>query len=448
MRIIIDQGGLSPESDVGIGYTELKSLSFAPETGILGQSAPINEFAADIATDDDIEIGDYMRLRDDLENLWAQYWLTSARRVDHQTVRVVGRSDLMLLDRPTLPAEFYNGVAVSTIVQEIFDAIGYNFEGTYYTLDAAVGATTLTGFCPEQTARERLQWVCFAAGAYIKTYFSGNVQILPVPSALSGGLGALIPLEKTYYKPRITETDYVTAVTVRAYRFTRAEPQSGDQYVTDRDGYTYVYTAEEITISNPDLQPAQFPVNVVAAQDVMLLDTVRASAAASILAQYYFKRSTVQLDVIDNGEYQPGDKVTVYGAENRLYTGFITAASFAYGTQARATLTVAGAEQVPSAALAVIARCAAEVLALRRYTFPVGYGYTLQNDFIDLIRGAVRRVFRPLTDTTSGTMPAGGATVYVDYAVALDLRGGVLEVISVDGITEESDETITLGVIS
>lgn len=446
MRIIIDQGGLGPDSDVGQGYTRLKDLHFAPETGILGQSAPVNEFSADIATEDDIEIGDYMRLRDDRETLWAQYWLTSARRIDHQTVHVIGKSDLMLLDRPRLPAEFYDGVAVSVIVQEIFDAIGYNFEGTYYTLDATIGARTLTGFCPEQTARERLQWVCFAAGAYIKTYFSANVQILPVPSP--AGFGTIIPPERTFWKPRITQTDYVTAVTVRAYRFTQTEPQSGDKYVTDQGGITYVYTTEDITISNPDLQPAQYPVNVISAQDVMLLDTTRASAAASLLAQYYFKRTTVELDVIDNGEYQPGDKVTVYGSENRLYTGFITAAVFAFGLQARATLTVAGAEQTTAATLTIIARYADEVLDVRRYTFPVGYGYSLHNDYIDLTRGDARRVLRPLTDITSGTMPQGGVVIYVDYAAVLILRRGVLEIISVDAVAEDTEEDITIGVIT
>lgn len=304
----------------------------------------------------------------------------------------------------------------------------------------------MTGFCPEQTARERLQWVCFAAGAYIKTYFSANVQILPVPSP--AGFGTIIPPERIFWKPRITQTDYVTAVTIRAYRFTRAEPQSGDKYVTDQGGITYVYTTEDITISNPDLQPAQYPVNVISAQDVMLLDTTRASAAASLLAQYYFKRTTVELDVIDNGEYQPGDKVTVYGSENRLYTGFITAAVFAFGLQARATLTVAGAEQTTAATLTIIARYADEVLDVRRYTFPVGYGYSLHNDYIDLTRGDARRVLRPLTDITSGTMPAGGAVIYADYAAALILKDGVLEIISVDAVAEDTEEDITIGVIT
>ena len=73
----------------------------------------------------------------------------------------------------------------------------------------------------------------------------------------------------------------------------------------------------------------------------------------------------------------------------------------------------------------------------RRYTFPVGYGYSLTNDCIDLDRDGLRRVFRPLTATTEGTLPAEGDVAYVDYTVALRLDEGVLEVISVDALAAE-----------
>lgn len=446
MRIIIDQGGFRPDSDVGAGFKALRGLTFAPEAGILGQSAAVNEFTADIITDADIDAGVYMRLRDDLENLWAQYWLTSARRVDGETVHVVGQSDLMLLDRPTLPATYYSGETVENLVDEIFRSIGYNQPSSYYTLDPAIAARTLTGFCPQQTARERLQWVVFAAGAYIKSCFCDDLQILPVPDA--GGTATLIPRDKVFWKPRITEGDYVTAVTVKAYRFTRAEPQSGEQYVTDSGGVTYVYTAEDITVENPNLQPAQFPLNVVSAQDVMLMDTARASAVVSDLARYYFKRTRVEADVIDNGEYYPGMLVTLPVGDDAMYTGYITACSFRYGVQARATLTIAAAERVPCANLTVTALCGEETIGVRLYTFPVGYAYSMTNDYIDLTRDGARRVFRPLTETVSGTMPGTSVVKSVQYAVALRLAGGILEIISVDAVAGEAEDEINTGVIS
>lgn len=446
MRIIIDQGGLSPESDVGLGYTDIKALSFSTQTGILGQSAEVNEFIGDIVTADEIDVGDYMRLRDDMENLWAQYWLTSARMINKKTLRAVGQSDLMLLDRPRMPATFYNAATVADMVEEIFDSIGYNRASTYCDIDATVAARTLTGFCPEQTARERLQWVCFAAGAYIRTYFCKGVHILPVPDA--SGTPTLIPLDRVYMRPRITEGDWVTSVTARAYSFIQREPQSGERYVTDHNGVTYVYTTQDLTINNPSLQPAEYPVNTVEAQDVMLLDATRASEVASALARYYFSRITVEADVIDNGEYIPGMLATVPVSDDRMYTGYITVAAFRFGKQAKATLTIAGAQQEPCAQLTVTAMYGSELLGVRRYVFPVGYGYSLTNDYMDVYRDGVRRVFRPLTDTTEGTMPQGGATAVVQYAPALILQVGVLEIISVDEIELEVDGEHMIGVIT
>ena len=50
-------------------YTEIKDLKFAPETDVTGIEAVINEFSAEIITDDDIDVGVNAYLYDDLNNL-------------------------------------------------------------------------------------------------------------------------------------------------------------------------------------------------------------------------------------------------------------------------------------------------------------------------------------------------------------------------------------------
>ena len=440
MQLYLNQSGLDPGEDVC--YGALRGLRFAPEAGVLGEAAAINGFTADIATADDIAPGDYARLRDGLGGLWAQYWLTSARRVDRGTVRVAAQSDLLLLDKPVLPAKFYDNAAVSDIVEEIFAALSYGFAGSLYALDQAVGAVRLTGFCPEQTARERLQWVCFAAGAMVKSWFGRGLSIVPVPGPEDAA--ALIPMEKTFWKPRVVARSPVTAVTVTGYRFSPGTPQPGDKYVTDQGGATYIYTAVEATIQNPAAQGSQFPENVVRCRGVMLLDEQAAARAAARLARYHFAGLEVRLEAIDDGEYLPGDRVTVCGGEGALYTGVITGCDFRFGVQARAALTVAAAERTPSAALVVVARCAGEALDTRRYTLPAGYGYALSNPFIDLDRDGRRRVFRPLSPSVTGTLPAGGDVVYVEYEPALVLSDGALQVLSVDGLNEAREGEVTI----
>ena len=79
-------------------YSGLKNLSYSPETDVFGNSLPINEFRADIITTDDIAMSQWAELRDDLNALWAKYWIVYAERIDRQTVRIQAQSALRLLE--------------------------------------------------------------------------------------------------------------------------------------------------------------------------------------------------------------------------------------------------------------------------------------------------------------------------------------------------------------
>lgn len=168
------------------------------------------------------------------------------------------------------------------------------------------------------------------------------------------------------------------------------------------------------------------------------------------LSRRYFKNRTVDLEVIDNAEYWPGMNVIAYLDPETLVTGFIESASFTFGKQAKAALRLVAADTVEGAALTVVCQYGDTTLNTRRYTFPVGYGYDLPNPYIDMTMGQHRYIFRPATARTTGTMPQGGASVTVEYEVALDLHKGVLHVISVDSVTAETDATtgIVTGVIA
>ena len=141
-------------------------------------------------------------------------------------------------------------------------------------------------------------------------------------------------------------------------------------------------------------------------------------------------------------------KVTVYGGERTMYTGYITACRFRFGVQARATLSVAAAARTDVATLTVILRWNDRILDKRRYLFPVGYAYRLANEYLDQTWDGVRRIYRPLTEVVEGVMVLGGASVTVEYAEALVLQDGVLSVISVDSVTEDTEDETTIGGIA
>jgi len=417
-------------------YTVLHDLAFAPETDFTGNTVPINEFSVVIVTTDDISIGQYAELHDDLDNLWAQYCITYAERASTDSVLIKARSDLAILDGVTLPAVMYSAEPIGDLLDSIMIRnVGTGLTATVaYSLDSSFSGTTITGFCPEQTARERLQWVCFVIGAYVKTFFNDEIEILPIDATT-----VLVPISKTFFKPAINYSDHVTGVKVTGYTFTQGTPQTTDEYVTDGTNY-YIVTKQEYTLAN-SLAPAAAADNVVTVDGVYLVNSGNVSGILTHLAALYFKRTEVELDVIDNAEYLPGDKLTVYADVDLLLSGFTKSCEFAFGVQARAKMVLTAAESMTGATLSIVYTWGSTELAREDYFLPVGYSYSITTRYLDAAMNGHRYIFRPTTATISGTVSSDGAAETVVCEIALDLHQSILHVISVDEVTEETDQT-------
>lgn len=437
MKLIID----------GITFNRFKSLSFAPEADLIGQSLPINELQADIITDSAIALGGQAILRDDLDNIWADYRVSYAERLDPGVVRVRARSLLTWLDQDILPAAIYDHTPVEDVLRVVFSNLGATVGVYLYTLDSAFAGATVTGYCPEQTARERLLWVTFTLGAYVRQAFSETIDILPVSAQ-----AVLIPIENTFWRPSVTYADYVTEVRVKYYKYTLTEDPGRDESVTV-DGNTYVVETAEMSLANPDA-PEAAPRNIVTFDAVKIVNAENVSDILSFLGRWYFKRTAVDLDIINNAAYIPGQKVTAYIDEDAMMTGFIGSASFRFGVQARASMKLTGVVDVSSGGLTIVYMCDGVQIGKASYRFPVGFVYSIPNPYIDISYNGHRYIHRPVNATVDGTMPAGSQTVTEPEAVALDLdlTTRELEIISVDAVTEESaqeeGETISIGVIA
>ncbi len=412
-------------------YAKHRNLSFAPETDFTGSTVPINEFSVEIVTTDTIAYGQYAYLYDDLDNLWAKYWIVYAERVGADAVLVRARSDIALLDGVTLPAVMYSGAAIGDVLDDTMvrqsGAPGI-VAVMDYALDSSFDSVTITGFCPEQSARERLQWVCFVAGAYVKTFFNDEIEILPIDAT-----AALVPFNRTYYKPTVNHSDYVTAVKVVGYTFTQGTPGTTDEYVTDGTDY-YIVTKQEFTLAN-SLAPSSAPDNVIAIEGVYLVNSANAAGILTHLASLYFKRTEVVLEAVDNAEFIPGDRLTVYADEDTLYTGCARLCEFAFGKQAKAKITLAAGESMDGAKLTVTYMYGDMNIGRAEYFLPVGYAYSITNPYVDWSMNGHRYIFRPTTAAVSGTMTSSGATATVNYAVALDETEEILQIVSVDSVT-------------
>jgi len=426
-------------------YTEITGLSYAPSADLAGASIPINEFQVDIHTDDTIAIGGYAELYDDLDNLWAQYWIVYAEHIDQQTLRLRAQSEIGILDRISLPATYYSGESITSVLD---DVIVWSTLGSVvpmgYSLDSSFSSETITGFCPNQTARERLLWITFTIGAYVKTFFNQTIEILPIDNTET-----TIPIGDTYWKPTIIYNEWVTAIRGHAYSFTLGTPQTTDTYVQDDIGNTYIVTETTFTIQNQNV-PAAAPENIVDISGLYLLNEDNVSDVMTRLTAWYFNRTELDFDAINNGAYIPGDKVVVYTDDENMVTGYVTRATFAFGLQAKATMHLTGVEDVEAGNLTILYKWDGKQIGKKMYAFPVGYAYSITNPYIDKSMNKHRYIFRPLNENATGTIVAGRNTNTQNCDVALDLYEKVLHVISVDSITESQDQTtlITIGVIA
>lgn len=422
-------------------YRGIKSLSFAPEISVTGDTLPIGEFQADIITEDNISIGSWAMLYDDLDNLWAKYWVTYAEHVDRFTDRIIAQSPTVLLERKKAPAVMYSGANAVGVITSIFAEIGAS---SSLVIDGSFVNVTLSGFCPEQTLRERLQWILMVIGGYARMWFDDDISILPIDDTEE-----LVPVDKVFWKPSITYRDYVTAVRVTSYSYDKREPQTKEKWVTDGTD-TWVQNEQSFTLSNPDV-PAAAPENVVEVDGLTLVNSSNVSGLASYLAKYYFKRIDVEFDAINNEEWEPGHKLIVPTDEFNCASGYLQSCQFAFGAQARARMVLAASEVKESAGLTIRYLYGTRQIGKARYLFPVGYEYEIENPYITWDMNMRRYVFRPTSESVTGTMPSTNQVVDVQYEIALEFYEGDLRVVSVDGVevsTSGSETVIRTAVIS
>lgn len=405
-------------------YTALTDLKFDPVADVTGSSVPVNEFVVDVNTANNIAPGQYADLYDDLDNLWAHYWIVYADRIDENTVHVQAQSQLRLLDRRIMDAEMYNQYPVADALDDIFAEIGTSS----YTIDETFDGMTLTGFVPEQSAKNRLQWICFVIGAYIRSFFSETIDILPV----SDEDPVVIPLENTKYKPSLSYGEYVTRVNAIAYSYEQGTPGTTDKWVTDGTSY-YIQEDHNHSLGNPDL-PQGTLTHEIHIENVTLINEDNVDEVLTNLSLYYFKRLTVEAEVINNAEYEPGKMVQLYTDSRHMISGFIEKADFSFGIQAMSRLDIAPVNLVGTGELTVIYRYGRITLDKITYTLPLGFPYEIECRYFDQTWDGKRYIFRPAQETITGEIEEEEETVIVQCLPALEYQNEILTVISVDAI--------------
>ena len=431
------------EIEYDSGDFQIKGLTFAPQVDLTGNSLPVNEYTCQVILPEPLpgELAS-ASLYDDMDQLWCSFPLTKVINVTAKCLALTASSWIKRLEDRQLDETVYVNETAENAIEECFGAAYAND----YTIATAIASKTVSGYAPAQTGRERLTWLCFVLGAYVDDIYRGDALITEVDDTAT-----LIPIDKTYggsQRPTLDNGQWVTGLKITTYAF-----RQGTQEEWEADDSSYMFplpwiaTTQEFTISNP-AAPLDARPNVVELDNLYLINSGNVSGIAARLAQYWFNPVTAQISVINNRSYKPGDLVTGYTAPDSLITGYVQQGAFAFGKQAMSKLSLIGVESIDGARLVINYKYNNRILSSIRYYLPVGAAFAISNPYLDRMEDGHRIIYRPTTENAEGTMVDGGLTVNVNYGIALDLFEGILHIISVDEVTEQSSGGETIGVIA
>lgn len=423
-------------------YTSIRDLHYAPSVDVVSNRVAIDEFECDILTDDTVTTGLVAELRDD-NSLWMSGRIVYAQPTERGIVHIIVQSELFFLDRKNMAPKMYTGQSVETAVNEIAGIAGVTilFDST------AVSGKTVSGFCEEQTCRERLQQILFVNGLYITSSFVEHPKV----TALVNSDPTVIPPKLTYWKPIPSYKETVTAVNVTAFSYQQGTPTSEDEYVTDGTT-TWIVTRQEVTLRNPNV-PALSATNEIYVDDVGLITQSNASAVVSFLGTYYFISKNLEAEVLNNGEYFVGEKYNIAADIDAGLSveGYAESLDYSFGLQSKSKMVLGACEDREMHKLTVVYRRSSHqdvILDREVFTLPEGLAYEITTRYIRKSLNGYEYVFRPTQETISGTMGQSDTTVYVncDVALRLDLLTRVLVIVSVDEFEKtsrvQSGETI------
>ena len=314
----------------------IESLSVTQNADIMADIVPIDTAICRIRSETPL-VAEYMDVDDNtgitgrpLSPLVApigHYVVKQINNLGNNLYEIQGYSLVYRLDTPKVPAKYYNGVSLSVALKDVEKNANGSF-GVTYNVDTALSGKTITGYCPEQTARERLQQFCWAVGGYVSCACSALINIFAIPSTVQG----TVPKSKIYAFPAVANEDEVARVNLTVHTYTAGT--SGDDIVIDADGNKYVHTTSTLTMANTALTGVSN--REISVDNATLVNSSNAQATLLRMASVYFNSGTWYGTTTPQG-YIPGQMVQ---AEDRdgIRQGYISALTYSFGKGAATTM--------------------------------------------------------------------------------------------------------------
>ena len=422
-----------------VTYTKIRNISFSTQVDITGDTVPVDRLDLDILTNDDIKSGQFIEMYDDLDQLWVRFWIDDAYVVVNGVVRIEAMHVLGWLDRFPMPPKFYSGSRnIQSCIGEVFGGIPSTIVPTIHFSSAWQDVSfSPVGYCPEQSARERLQWLLFISRGYCKQSFTNELYF----DVINTDTVTNIPIEKTYWRPEVQYGDWVTAIRVYYYSWEKRAPVGDEEYV-EVDGETYVYTESLFEFQNQNASANVAP-NIIEISGLYLINEDIVAGLASRLALLYFNRISVDADIINNREFAPPQKVEIILDETHTATGYIDTLDFSFGVQAKSRMQMIGSHVGDAYVLIISYTYAGQTLSIKKYYIP-SYQYNIQNPYIDKKSATHRYIYRPVNEYATGIMDEPIVRQDEPMQIALHWynEDKVLHVISVSDIEYDSEDKV------
>ena len=435
----------------GSRYMDVKSVSFAPETDPTCASLPICEFEADVKTS--TPASQFMGLTaglfinsgsstpTDNRRIADQYNVVEANQLSSDLIHIRARSWLDWLDSRTLAAELFTSVYPVAFLRRLFTDVPINDGAPYWVdtdpppIEYAPTESAFTGYCPEQTARERLQWFCQSQMLTVEQWGRNSRYGLYVRHAIdrsdNGSAGRLIPIERTYNNPAVRQIAPVGTLTITAYYgfTTTFHDEAGwDSVVT---GYEYelaedgvIPIEQRLYFQTGDYKFTNQDVEGSASVKGNTLMSMSDAAVRTAMSKAYFRLTEADVEVLqinslddttsgDDRYYWPGEKVRFYVDPQTVYTGVIKSAEFTFGQLAKARLVIstdAELEDMSHVTVKYVYRPSEGVerlLCTRHYWLPRQSSITIKNP--TLMEYVVDRLETFTTTYTYSSLPTSSA---------------------------------------
>lgn len=335
--------------------SELKRINLLSDLSQISEELSINTFGFTLVSKEDTQFLFQKQQRMKLYNndsLMGAYYLDTASRLAPKTYEINTYDAIGLLEQTNFLGGIYSNVAVTTILDQIFESCSFN-----YTVDSVTASKTITGYMPIMTKRDALCWVCMATGSVVDTTRSETVDIY----RLNDTVKRTIDLDTQFEGTSVENTQIVTGVKVTAYGYSQgtetvevfnealngtttvefSEPlhslaitggtitSSGVNYaVINGTDSTVVLTGKRYNVStrifeksNPNVGALDVK-NIVEVTECKIISSSIGEEVAQRILNYYLQTKKVNAKIII-GENDLGDRVTINADFEGMITGNI-----------------------------------------------------------------------------------------------------------------------------